>query len=279
MVGLDLSDIDEVVINYAKFITDYWKIEEIIFLHNIKKTDLHDLWDVFLDEKEISLEKLISKEISEKVNLFFDNGVKFSVEVSAEDYTETVFKEKIKENQVDLLLLGKKQDLKGAGSLAHKLMHLISCDVLFIPERVKLSLENVILPTDFTQNSAKAFKKAELLNEIHPWQQKALHVYNIPSVYFPYIDREKAIDKAQEKIKSKYNSFCKKYKLEKIPFIQSYREDFSVVETIIEKSLKNNVDMIILSAKGGNKLTSIFVGSTTNDLLLSNSELPIYVVK
>lgn len=37
--------------------------------------------------------------------------------------------------------------------------------------------------------------------------------------------------------------------------------------------------MIILSAKGGNKLTSIFVGSTTNDLLLSNSELPIYVVK
>src|SRR5699024_9225483 len=123
MVGLDLSDIDEVVINYAKFITDYWKIEEIIFLHNIKKTDLHDLWDGFLDEKEISLEKLISKEISEKVNLFFDNGVKFSVEVSAE-----------------------------------------------------------------------AFKKAELLNEIHPWQQKALHVYNIPSVYFPYIDREKAID-------------------------------------------------------------------------------------
>ncbi len=279
MVGLDLSDIDDVVIRYAKFLVDSWGIEKITFIHNIKKSDLHDLWDGFLEEKEIPLENLIKKEISEKINQYCDGKSTFKIKVTADDYTESIFKQKIKENNIDLLLLGKKQDLRGTGSLAHKLMHLLSCDILFVPEQVKFDLNSIILPTDFTQNSAKSFRRAQLLKEKQNWKMQALHVYNIPSVYFPYINREKAIDKAEKQISAKFNNFCKRFKLEKIPFIQSYREDFSVVETIIENAYKENIDLIMLSAKGGNKLTSIFVGSTTNDLLLNNSELPIYVVK
>lgn len=279
MIGLDLSEIDEVVISYAKFLVDYWNLEKITFIHNIKKSDLYDLWEGFLKEKEIPLENLIKKEISEKVAKVFDDSAQIKIEVTAEDYTENVFKEKSKEYNIDLLLLGKKQDLRGTGSLAHKLMHIISCDVLFVPEEVQFSLNRILLPTDFTSNSAKAFKKASLLDHKKSWQMIALHVYNIPSVYFPYINREKAMDKAQQQLTAKFKNFRKRFKLEEIPFIQSYREDFSVVETIIEKSYKENIDLIMLSAKGDNKLTSIFVGSTTSDLLLNNSPVPIYVVK
>jgi len=279
LVALDLSEMDDIIIDYAKFISDFWEIKQIGFIHNIKKSDLYGLWNGFLEEEKIPLEKMINKEISEKIDNVFDATVSYTVEVTADDYTESVIKRKVKENQIDLLLLGKKHDLKGTGSLAHKLMNLLDCDVLFVPEQVNHQLKDVLLPTDFTQNSAKAFKKALYFDSKQNWNMEALHVYSIPSVYFPYIDREKAIDKTQETVLAKFKNFENRFKLGDFSFHQIYRENLSVVESILEEATQKKADMIMLSAKGGNKITTLFVGSTTSDLLLNESDLPVYVVK
>jgi|SRR5690625_62085 len=279
IVGLDLSDMDNILIDYSKFLAEKWNFEKIIFTHNIKKTDLYDLWDDFLKEEKIPIERLIHREIEEKVNKRFKTDFPYQIEVTAENYTEAVLRKQVRENDIDLLILGKKQDLRGSGSLAHKLLNLLNCDLLFVPEEVDFKLEKVLLPTDFTPNSSKAFRKALYFEEKQNWEITALHVFSIPSIYFPYIDRDKAIDKAKNHVQNRFKNFSKRYDLREFPFILVYKEDLSVVESIISKSRKNDIDLIMLSAKGGNKITSLFVGRTTGDLLLNDANLPIYVVK
>jgi nucleotide-binding universal stress UspA family protein len=52
----------------------------------------------------------------------------------------------------------------------------------------------------------------------------------------------------------------------------------SVVEAIELHAEKGNFDIVIVSARGGSKLTALFVGSLTNDLLIRNRKMPLLVV-
>lgn len=156
---------------------------------------------------------------------------------------------------------------------------MLDCHMMLIPEETQNKLNHIIIPTDFTPNSAKSFEFAFNLQKQHKSQLLALHVFNIPSVYFPYIDRQKAIDKTQRHLDEKFNSFTKRFKLNETPFTHFYREDLSVVESIRRYARKNEANMIIMAAKGGNKLTSLFIGSITNDMLLQDFKMPVLIVR
>lgn len=108
---------------------------------------------------------------------------------------------------------------------------------------------------------------------------EALHIYNIPSFFFPYINTEKAIDKAKKNLKEKVQQFKKRYKSsEDIEFKYMDREDLSVVEAIEQHAEKGDFDIIVVSARGGNKIASMFIGSVTNDLLIRNRRMPLLVI-
>src|SRR5699024_6791540 len=104
-----------------------------------------------------------------------------------------------------------------------------------------------------TANSAKSFQMALHLQKQKDFKLEALYVYNIPQVYFPYIDRQKAIDKTQEHLERRYAAFARRFKFTDIPFKHFYRQDLSVVDSIRKHARAENADMIIMSAKGGNK--------------------------
>jgi len=149
--------------------------------------------------------------------------------------------------------------------------------MLLVPESVPYKMKHLVIPTDFTNNSAKAFQCAKTIQDQNQSNLYALHVYNIPSVYFPYIDRKKALDKTEKHLLDKYRLFLKKNKLENIPFDLVYHEELSVVGVIKKYAEEESMD--IVSARGGNRITSLFIGSITNELLSENLSIPILVVK
>ena len=278
MVALDLSAMDAIVLSYVSYLTEVWKIEHIDFVHNIKQTELNDLFEDFVDDS-IHLEEIIKKEITRKVQKKYTGNSSYKISVTSENYTESILSYFAKDNKIDLVILGQKSKLQGTGGMSLKLVNMLTCHMMLIPEKAMHKLDTILIPTDFTANSAKSFLLATHLKEQNNSELKALNVFNIPSVFFPYIDRVKAIDETKKHLETKYKAFTKRFKLEEIPFKHFYRKDLSVVDSIRKFARDNNANMIVMSAKGGNKLTSLFIGSITNDMLLQDFKMPVFIVK
>ncbi|MGO1585877.1 universal stress protein [Mesonia sp.] len=178
------------------------------------------------------------------------------------------------------MITGNKDELQGTGALSQKLVRMLNANMLLVPEEAKHVMENVLVPTDFSSGSAKCFPVAKSLVERSGGNIEALHVYSLPSFFFPYINTEKAIDKTKFHLKEKVKQFRKKHKLlEQTSFRSTDREDLSIVEAIEIHAEKGDFDIIVVAARGGNNITSLFVGSVTNDLLIRNRKMPLLVIK
>lgn len=279
MVALDLTEMDGILLGYVSFLCKVWNIEHLYFTHNIKQYKLYDLYDEFFEEG-ITVEDIVDKELERTVEKHYTGSVPHTVLITSDDYTESILSHLAEEYKIDIMVTGNKDELQGTGALSQKLVRMLDANVLLVPEEAKHRMESVLIPTDFSSASAKCFEVAESLVERSGGKIEALHVYNIPSFFFPYINTEKAIDKTKRHLKEKVIQFRKKYKLpEQLAFRYTDREDLSVVEAIELHAEKGEFDIVVTSARGGNNITSLFVGSVTNDLLIRNRTMPLLVIR
>lgn len=159
MVALDLSNMDKIVLNYVSYLSQIWNVEHIDFIHNIKQSELHNVFDDFVEEN-IQLENIIERELTRVVQNNYTGSVKYEIHVASDNYTESILSYFAKENKIDLAILGKKSDLQGTGGVSLKLVNMLDCHMMLVPEEVENNLEYILLPTDFTANSAKSFQMA-----------------------------------------------------------------------------------------------------------------------
>src|SRR5690554_2780062 len=278
MVAMDLSEMDAILLNYVSFLCKVWGVEHIYFIHNIKQYKLESLQDSFLEEG-ISIEDIIDKELQRSIKEHYTADVPHTVLLTADDYTESILTHSSKEYLIDIIITGNKDELQGTGALNQKLVRMLDSNVLLVPEKTKHQLKKVLIPTDFSSASAQSFAEAQTLIASSQGEVEALHVYNIPSFFFPYINTEKAIDKTKKNLKEKVKQFRKRYKIaEEIPFKYIDRKDLSVVEAIELHAEKEDFDIIVVSARGTSKIASLFIGSVTNDLLIRNRDMPLLVI-
>ncbi|MBB6681628.1 universal stress protein [Aequorivita sp. 609] len=279
MVALDLTEMDPILLQYVNFLCEVWNIEHLYFTHNIKQYKLYDLYDEFLEEG-ITLEDIVDRGLQKTIDKYYTASVPNTVLITTDDYTESILSHLAKEYRIDIMVLGNKDELQGTGALNQKLVRMLDANVLLVPEEAKHEMNNVLVPTDFSSASARCFAVAGSLVERSEGKIEGLHVYNIPSFFFPYINSEKAIDKTKNHLKDKVKQFRKKYKLsENIPFKYIDREGYSVVEAIELHAEKTDADIVVVSARGGSNITSLFVGSVTNDLLIRNRKMPLLVIR
>ena len=279
MVALDLTEMDPILLSYVSFLCNVLNIEHLYFTHNIKQYKLYDLYDEFLEEG-ITVEDIVDRGLQETIQEHYTGTVKNTVLITSDDYTESILTQLAEDYKIDVFIAGNKDEFQGTGALNQKLVRMLDANVLLVPEETKHKMENVLVPTDFSAKSAECFKVAENLVERSQGKIEALHVYNIPSFFFPYINTEKAIDKTERHLREKVTQFRKRFQLpEQLPFRYIDREDLSVVEAIELHAEKGEFDIIVISARGGNNITSLFVGSITNDLLIRNRKMPLLVVR
>lgn len=279
MVALDLTEMDPILLKYVSFLCEVWNIEHLYFTHNIKQYKLYDLYDDFI-EKGITVDDIVDRGLQRTIEKHYKAKVPHTVLITSDDYTESILSHLSDEYNIDIMVVGNKNELQGTGALNQKLARMLDANVLLVPEEAKLEMQNVLVPTDFSSDSARCFAVAKSLVERSGGQIEGLHVYNIPSFFFPYINTEKAIDKTKVHLKEKVTQFRKKYKLpQELTFRYTDREDMSVVEAIEIHAEKGDFDIIVVSARGGNKITTLFVGSVTNDLLIRNRRMPLLVVR
>ena len=279
MVALDLTAMDSILLGYVSFLCKVWNIEHLYFTHNIKQYKLYDLYDEFLEEG-ITVEDIVDRGLRKTIDSHYTATVPHTVLITSDDYTESILTHLAEEYKIDIMVTGIKDELQGTGALSQKLVRMLDSHVLLVPEEAMHRMEKVLVPTDFSSASAKCFSVADSLVERSGGKIEAIHVYNIPSFFFPYINTEKAIDKTERHLREKVKQFRKKYKLpEELPFRYTDRENLSVVEAIELRAEKGEFDIIVTSARGGNNITSLFLGSVTNDLLIKNMKIPLLVIR
>lgn len=279
LVGLDLTEMDKIVIEYVSFLTSVLQIDQIYFIHNIKQLDVMDVLEEYI--KEGSLEEIIDKELNQTIKTHYKSKIPYELLVSEDNYTESLITYITTKYEINWVMLGLKNEMQGTGGLSQKLVRMLTCSLLLVPENALQKIDNILIPTDFSAPAARTFQVATSVAASFKSSISVLHVFNIPSFFFPYIDNKKAVDKTLEHSKERYTQFIKKNKIddENISFNTVYQAESSVVDIIVDTINKKDIDMVILSARGANKLTSLFVGSTTQGLILKNLTVPLFIIK
>ena len=277
LVALDLTSIDTDLIKYASFISETLKPAKVYFVHNIKKYEISEL---FKDQlKDIDLDKLISEELDEKISANFKAKAETEVLISEDPYTESLINYIAHKYMIDLVIVGNKNKKKGTGVISDKLMRLLKCDILSVPANPELNLSRVWVGTDFSKDSRKTFQLTDILQQQAGAKITAVHIFNVPIQFTPYLDKEEMIPKIEKHTNEKFQKFLSKLgsKPDETRIIRG--REASVSEKLISEARKSKAELLVVADKGGNVFSSLLVGSVTDELFNSEMDLPLWIVK
>ena len=277
LVGLDLSDMDEELIRYTSYLADHLGAKNVVFVHNIKK---HEVSELFKEQlKDIDLDELISDELDELVATNFKANAEAEVLISEDPYTESLINYIVQRNMIDLVVVGNKNNHVGSGIIPDKLIRMVRCDILSVPRNAAYSLATVFVGTDFSASSVKTFTLARFLQDNVGSKVIAGHVYNVPIQFSPYLDKEEMVPKIEKHVREKFDRFLGKVGMKDIEIHIVRGRNTSVAQKMVEDTKRTNADILMVADKGGNVFSSLLIGSVTDELFRSVLDIPLWVVK
>ncbi|MDN3596652.1 universal stress protein [Zunongwangia endophytica] len=278
LVGLDLSPMDDHLIKYASFLAKKLNIKKVYFTHNVKKYAISELFQEQL--QDLDLEQIIGDELTETITKSFDADVEWDTLIAEDPYTESIFNHIVNKYYIDMILVGNKIDYEGAGALTDKLLRMVKCPLLIIPETTQNKIEDIWIGTDFSRSCMKIYNNVDYIRDNTNAKITAAHVYHIPAQFSPYVSDETLKSKIKKHSEERLEKFIKR--LHKSYDIHQHAlesKESSVAEKLVEHSQARGADLLMVADKGSNNISSLMLGSVTNELSTSNARIPIWVVK
>lgn len=277
MVCLDLSDIDEKLVAFARSICERLEVRKVYFVHNIK---VHELSDDFKDQfGDLELASEVEENIKDIVTEQFGNVTDHEMFVSEEPNTEMILADLVKRYKVKLTILGKKMSDKSTGALGTKLLRVLPCSVLVFPETARFNIQKVLVPIDFSDASVHSLRLSKNLTEQLKLELEIMHVYRLPRQFFPLISEEKAIRKAEEVVKGKFAGLQKRHQeIVGVPYTLVRAANKSIAERITLHLEKGRHDLLVLGLKGNNPLPSLSLGSVPTEMYNTDIDVPLWLV-
>lgn len=277
MVCLDLSDIDEKLVAFARSICDNLEVRKVYFVHNIKLFELGEDFRELIGDVDLASE--VEANISDIVAHQFGSSTDYEILVSEEPNTEVILADLVKRYQVKLTLLGKKMSDKSTGALGTKLLRILPCSVLVYPETARFNIRKVLVPIDFSDTSVHALRLSKNLADQLSLQLEIMHVYRLPTQFFPLISEDKAVQKAEELVKGKFANLQKRHKeIADVPYTLVRAANKSIAERIVLHLEKGRHDLLVLGLKGNNPLPSLSLGSVPTEMYNTDIDVPLWLV-
>ncbi|WP_242118916.1 universal stress protein [Aestuariivivens sediminicola] len=137
-------------------------------------------------------------------------------------------------------------------------------------------MKNILLPTDFSENSWNAISYAIQFYDNIPCNFYLLHVHRVREDIMdvsPYIADQEVLEAVHKKpAKEKLLKLIKRIKKE-LPDIQSHHRFYSLsdydffIDAIRRHVEQKNIDTIVMGTKGASGLKEIIIGSNTGDVI------------
>lgn len=288
LVALDLSLMDKKLLEYVASMTGILETQKVYFVHIIPDLNVPKNIDAEF-HKLFAPEYPVDEKIRDKIALDVEGafgqlkGIELSVEVrEGSPYDKLIHWTDVKD--IDLLIVGKKQVSEGSGITVKRVARNTECNVLFVPEKATNEIDRILVPVDFSDNSAKALRAAVDICESLPGTKvTCLYVVDLP--IDDYYSRSlqnvgyKAVlmDAAQQA----YDKFIEEnnFDLDLIEpvFVENYFQN--TAQHIHEYATKHPCELIIVGAQGHTAFQNFLYGSVTERLVEKITETPLMIVR
>lgn len=276
LVGIDLSEMDTYLFNYLHTLDQILDINKITFLHNIKVTELPPgmVSEGRLEEIKEKIVRKITRDVSSSVLTHC-----FDIQVTSERFSETSFNRVSEKDAFDLLILGNKQNLRGNGALAYKLVRLFPAPVLLVPETYNTPIRSIVQAITFSRYTkaivdwANKFKINKEGKEIEKFP---IHVSKL--FYYPLMSKKEIDRVTNEDIQTKKTKWAKEFP-DNEPLIVIPAEDKGVASSIYGYAIQQEAEVLILGIKSESKIKDLFIGSVANELLVRPTNKSMLFIK
>lgn len=285
LVGLDFSELDVTLVKFAAFIAKTSPTTDICFVNVIRYNKVpKDILEKFPELEKASSVDQINK-MQEVVNQHLDPALNVNLKFITKQgqAAKKIFKVS-KEEEIDLVVIGRKSTLKGSGVLSQRLARRIECSLLIVPEACEPKLQKVLVPSDFSDLSTIAMEEAIAISLRRNAQVEVIcqNVYTVPVGYHytgkTYDEFAKIMEKNAQ---SAFYQWINKIDTKgvKINAIYSLDSDEDPVEDIFQMAQETAVDSVIIGAKGRTATTALFFGSVAERLIQRNFKIPVLIVR
>ncbi|MEL6925199.1 MAG: universal stress protein [Bacteroidota bacterium] len=303
MVALDLSTMDQQLLEYTRFIASVSEAEKIYFLHIIPNftqpanVDLsfHKSFTVNspIDEK---VKAILSQQVDKVFRPVTAGAVSAGSTAPAPVMEPDIEIEVIEGmpsrqllhwtevKEIDLLIVGKKNKSEGSGITPRQVARKASCDVLFLTEGASTTPKKIAIPIDFSDNSARALQMAlRFKQQLPDAELHAVHILSLlPKDYYFGLDQNADYRKYfQKEAEKACDQFFSQHELPKkqveLHFLQDdYNNTYRQLKDYTES---NGFDCILIGAKGHSLFENFLYGSVTERLVDYVEHIPIMIVR
>ncbi|EKB50809.1 universal stress protein [Cecembia lonarensis] len=281
MVGLDFSKMDEILTQKVANLSEVLGIEKLYFIHVAKDLSLPEEIREKYPDLVVPTDETLKAEINTLIKAQgFPKETEIEIIVEEGKPMETVLRwAKIKD--VDVLIMGRKEELEGSGSLAKTMAHRAPCSVLFFTEKSPIKTpQKLLVPMDFSDHSVMTLEFADrLANEIGA-EVLGMHVYTIPLGYYKTGKSHAEFDVIMKELAIKdYKKFLHKHGLPEYDCLFLLKEEGNEGRFIIKTAKENAADMILMGSRGRTASAAVLLGSIAEKLVNVNNEVPTLIFK
>jgi nucleotide-binding universal stress UspA family protein len=292
MVPLSLSEQDEASIRYAAMISHLAMSEKMTFIHVAGSSDIPE--DLLSEYPELDQpgDQSAKQGMEKLVSQYFDgySGAKLEYDV-VEGFPLIELLKGAKQEETDLIIMGKRLEPRDSGTLPQKLVRKAPCSVLLIPEGAKPALTNILVPTDFSENSVDAMDVAVAFAAAGGVPQiSCLHTYSVPAGFHKtgktYEEFAEIMKGHAEKNYQNFLSIeicreetvCELRNLKEVTVRPIFKLDKKPAKAIEQMIKENQIDLLIMGARGRKAAAGVLLGSVTEHQIMRSS-IPVLAVK
>jgi nucleotide-binding universal stress UspA family protein len=277
LAGIDFGPATESIIGYSSFFAEFMDASlKLLYVIDYLVTPPAYLAPYMEKEKQIAEKKfaLLKKRLK-------DTGIKVETEVAVGRLHES-FDSAAKKINADMLVLGFMSHALRRSS-SEKLIKGLQMPMLVIrgekaeTDRIgSVKIRRILCPTDFSEASKKALKIARELKDIFSAELDVIYVlqnYILKKKIEKLKNRDKIIQELFEDTRENLKKILSDYDIEKTGTIDEGEPD----KRIVSFSEENDIDLIVMGARGLGFIKGIFIGSVT-DTVLKSSPCPVLVI-
>ncbi|MCD6354833.1 MAG: universal stress protein [Prolixibacteraceae bacterium] len=276
-----MTDLDITTLSYAGMVSRLSLSEKAYFLFVCRELEIPQKllkeYPNFLEP----LDEYAGNEMKEEIQHSFDGhpDIEEKIEVLQGNPLQQLLQYAVKK-QIDLIVVGRKKDASETRRLPLKLARKASCSVMVLPHQSKTAISKILVPIDFSKNSADAmdvgiaFAAAAGITEII-----CLHVYSLPlGFYKTGKSEEEFAEIMRRNAEGDYTDFIKQINLKGLSVAPRFVLAKKTVKAICDTVNREGINLIAIGSRGRSNAAAVLLGSITEKLIM-RTNIPIIAVK
>ncbi|TDQ17191.1 nucleotide-binding universal stress UspA family protein [Algoriphagus boseongensis] len=282
MIGLDLTEMDDILIQKTAVLVKFLGIDKCYFVHVSKNLEIpQDILEQFPDlvaPTDESIEAIIKSKIKEDK---FPDDIDIEVFVEEGEHPLETFLRWAKLKDVDLIIMGRKDTLPGHGTLANGIAKKAPCSILLLQENREVKLpQKILMLTDFSSHNHMFYEFGErIAADLHA-ELIPVHVYEVPKGYSKTGKTfEEFSEIMKENSEKDFKKFASKHENSNLECKMLLNDGRNIGVQLMEYAQQIETDLILLGSRGRTTSAAILLGSTAEKIILANKNLPMLIFK